>query len=108
VRTFVGLRHSCSPSSTASTGAAAKSQVAARGARQRFGLASIATPCPLGPNTARCTMRAQRVASTCLVGASDHGPFTPIRTYSEDEARDAVLLDEPDPTTDLTAPSTMS
>jgi len=38
-----------------------------------------------------------------LVGASEHG-VTPIRTYSEEEARDAGLLDEPD-VSELTAPA---
>jgi flagellar protein FliO/FliZ len=57
------------------------------------GLASIAT-LPLGPNRSLHMVRSGR--EYVLVGASEHG-VTPIRTYSEDEARDAGLLDEHDP-----------
>jgi len=39
-----------------------------------------------------------------LVGASEHG-VTPIRTYTEDEAKDAGLLDEHDPAGELMAPA---
>jgi flagellar protein FliO/FliZ len=66
------------------------------------GLASIAT-LPLGPNRSLHMVRSGR--EYVLVGASEHG-VTPIRTYSEDEAKDAGLLDEYDATaTDLTAPA---
>lgn len=56
------------------------------------GLASIAT-LPLGPNRSLHMVRSGR--EYVLVGASEHG-VTPIRTYTELEARDAGLLDEPD------------
>jgi len=65
-----------------------------------FGLASIAT-LPLGPNRSLHMVRSGR--EYVLVGASEHG-VTPIRTYSEEEARDAGLLDEPD-VSELTAPA---
>jgi flagellar protein FliO/FliZ len=64
------------------------------------GLASIAT-LPLGPNRSLHMVRSGR--EYVLVGASEHG-VTPIRTYSENEARDAGLLDEPD-AAELTAPA---
>jgi flagellar protein FliO/FliZ len=57
------------------------------------GLASIAT-LPLGPNRSLHMVRSGR--EFVLVGASEHG-VTPIRTYSELEARDAGLFDEHDP-----------
>jgi flagellar protein FliO/FliZ len=57
------------------------------------GLASIAT-LPLGPNRSLHMVRSGR--EYVLVGASEHG-VTPIRTYTEEEARDVGLLDEPDP-----------
>jgi flagellar protein FliO/FliZ len=65
------------------------------------GLASIAT-LPLGPNRSLHMVRSGR--EYVLVGASEHG-VTPIRTYSEDEAKEAGLLDEYEATTDLTAPA---
>ena len=64
------------------------------------GLASIAT-LPLGPNRSLHMVRSGR--EYVLVGASEQG-VTPIRTYSEDEARDAGLLDEHD-ASDLVAPA---
>jgi len=64
------------------------------------GLASIAT-LPLGPNRSLHMVRSGR--EYVLVGASEHG-VTPIRTYSEDEAREAGLLDEHDPA-ELSAPA---
>ena len=64
------------------------------------GLASIAT-LPLGPNRSLHMVRSGR--EYVLVGASEHG-VTPIRTYSEDEAREAGLLDEHD-SPDLDAPA---
>jgi flagellar protein FliO/FliZ len=64
------------------------------------GLASIAT-LPLGPNRSLHMVRSGR--EYVLVGASEHG-VTPIRTYSEEEAKDAGLLDEPD-AADLVAPA---
>jgi flagellar protein FliO/FliZ len=65
------------------------------------GLASIAT-LPLGPNRSLHMVRSGR--EYVLVGASEHG-VTPIRTYTEDEAKDAGLLDEHDPAGDLSAPA---
>ena len=64
------------------------------------GLASIAT-LPLGPNRSLHMVRSGR--EYVLVGASEHG-VTPIRTYTEEEAKDAGLLDEHDPA-DLAAPA---
>jgi flagellar protein FliO/FliZ len=57
------------------------------------GLASIAT-LPLGPNRSLHMVRSGR--EYVLVGASEHG-VTPIRTYTEDEAREVGLMDEQDP-----------
>ncbi|MGZ4200709.1 MAG: FliO/MopB family protein [Thermoleophilaceae bacterium] len=64
------------------------------------GLVSIAT-LPLGPNRSLHMVRSGR--EYVLVGASEHG-VTPIRTYSEEEAREAGLLDEADPA-ELSAPA---
>jgi flagellar protein FliO/FliZ len=65
------------------------------------GLVNLAT-LPLGPNRSLHMVRSGR--EYVLVGASEHG-VTPIRTYSEEEAKEAGLLDEHDPSTDLTAPA---
>lgn len=54
------------------------------------GLGTLAT-LPLGPNRSLHLIRAG--AELVLVGAGEHG-VTPIRTYSEDEARRLGLLDE--------------
>jgi flagellar protein FliO/FliZ len=64
------------------------------------GLASIAT-LPLGPNRSLHMVRSGR--EYVLVGASEHG-VTPIRTYSEEEAREAGLLEEHDHA-ELSAPA---
>src|SRR5215213_392590 len=53
------------------------------------GLAAVAT-LPLGPNRSLQLVRAGR--ELVLVGVSEHG-VTPVRTYSEDEAEAAGLLD---------------
>ncbi|HXD56588.1 MAG TPA: flagellar biosynthetic protein FliO [Thermoleophilaceae bacterium] len=66
-----------------------------------YGLASIAT-LPLGPNRSLHMVRSGR--EYVLVGASEHG-VTPIRTYTEEEAKDAGLLDEHDPAGELMAPA---
>ena len=58
------------------------------------GLASIAT-LPLGPNRSLHMVRSGR--EYVLVGASEHG-VTPIRTYTEEEAREVGLFDDQDPT----------
>ena len=65
------------------------------------GLASVAT-LPLGPNRSLHMVRSGR--EYVLVGASEHG-VTPIRTYSEDEARDVGLLDEREHAGELPAPA---
>jgi flagellar protein FliO/FliZ len=57
------------------------------------GLASIAT-LPLGPNRSLHMVRSGR--EYVLVGASEHG-VTPIRTYSEDEARAVGIFEDQDP-----------
>jgi len=54
------------------------------------GLASLASV-PLGPNRAVHLVRAGR--DLVLLGVAEHG-VVPIRTYSEDEARDAGLIDD--------------
>lgn len=54
------------------------------------GLATIASV-PLGPNGSVHLVRAGR--ELVLVGVGEHG-VTPIRTYGEEEARTAGLLDE--------------
>jgi flagellar protein FliO/FliZ len=56
-----------------------------------FGLESAAT-IPLGPNRALHLVRAGR--ELVLVGVAEHG-VTPIRTYTEDEARRLGLIAEP-------------
>jgi flagellar protein FliO/FliZ len=53
------------------------------------GLSSLAT-LPLGPSRSLQLVRAGR--ELVLVGVSEHG-VTPVRTYSEDEAEAAGLLD---------------
>ena len=53
------------------------------------GLAALAT-LPLGPSRSLQLVRAGR--EIVLVGVSEHG-VTPVRTYSEDEAEAAGLLD---------------
>ena len=53
------------------------------------GLSALAT-LPLGPNRSLQLIRAGR--EIVLVGVSEHG-VTPVRTYSEDEAEAAGLLD---------------
>ncbi len=55
------------------------------------GLESVAT-IPLGPGRSLHMIRAGR--ELVLVGVGEHG-VTPIRTYGEEEARAAGLLDEP-------------
>ncbi len=54
------------------------------------GLATIASV-PLGPKGSVHLVRAGR--DLVLVGVGEHG-VTPIRTYAEEEARDAGLIDE--------------
>jgi len=54
------------------------------------GLAALASV-PLGPNRSVHLVRAGR--DLVLLGVAEHGVI-PIRTYSEDEARDAGLIDE--------------
>jgi flagellar protein FliO/FliZ len=54
------------------------------------GLASLASV-PLGPNRSVHLVRAGR--DLVLLGVAEHG-VVPIRTYTEDEARDAGLVDE--------------
>lgn len=56
------------------------------------GLVSLAT-LALGPNRSLHVVRAGN--EILVVGATEQG-ITPIRTYGEDEARDAGLLDGPD------------
>jgi flagellar protein FliO/FliZ len=63
-------------------------QASAQGA----GLTTLAT-LPLGTNRSLHLVRAG--AEIVLVGAGEHG-VTPIRTYTEDEARRLGLLDAPD------------
>jgi flagellar protein FliO/FliZ len=60
------------------------------GAAEGGGLASLAT-LPLGPNRSLHLVRAGE--EIVLVGAAEHG-VTPIRTYSEAEARALGLLDD--------------
>ena len=59
-----------------------------RGARRGAGLATAATV-PLGPNRSLHLVRAGR--ELVLVGVAEHG-VTPIRTYTEEEARAAGLI----------------
>lgn len=54
------------------------------------GLASLASV-PLGPNRSVHLVRAGR--DLVLLGVAEHG-VVPIRTYSEDEARESGLIDE--------------
>jgi flagellar protein FliO/FliZ len=64
------------------------------------GLASVAT-LPLGPNRSLHMVKSGR--EYVLVGASEQG-VTPIRTYSEEEAREAGLVHEPGDAPELDAP----
>ena len=66
------------------------------------GLGTVAT-LPLGPNRSLHLVRAG--SELVLVGAGEHG-VTPIRTYSEAEARELGLLaDEPEERAEAAAPA---
>ena len=88
-RTFVGLAVVVGRHLRPHLGAAPDQEVQSDARTRRLRASSTEASMPLGPNRSLHLIRAGR--ELVLVGSAEHG-IVPIRTYTEDEARDLGLL----------------